>query len=399
MLLFSEKKNRKTTTMGFLHSFRKKFWLKLIFGLILVAIIYSFFHSDRPAEETATVTRGEIKDQVVASGQIIPAHVAQVKSQIAGVAGEIYVNEGDVVSKNQVLMTVAPNATPEEYNDALAQVKQDQAKIMDSQAEYLRSKKLLAKHFTSLSEFDAKKSAYLADAEKLKQDQVKLNLLKTGTAQIAGKKVVNQIRSPIDGVILSRKVELGDTITPITLAQAGTVLFVIANMHDLQFQGQVSQIDVGKLKPNMLADISIASLPNLKLSGKILRISLITADQNDQSPNSQNADLFKQSNKIQNGYTVTIAGFQVPQNTLLRAGYQATASMTVQQVRHALTLPESAIYYEGDQAYVLLAGVKGKAQKRQVTLGVTDGIKVQVISGLKENDKILLNAGQANGEG
>jgi HlyD family secretion protein len=395
-MIFLQKIGKKVMA-AFLHSLRKRPWVVLVLGLVLITL-YLLFHSDKAVEVTATVVRGEIKDQVIASGQIIPAHVAQVKSQIAGVAGEIDVNEGDVVSKNQVLMTVAPNATPEEYNDALAQVKQDQARLADSQAEYQRYKKLLPQHFISQSEFDAKKSTYLADAEKLKQDQVKLNLLKTGTAQIAGEKIANQIRSPIDGVILSRKVELGDTITPITMAQAGTVLFVIANMHDLQFQGQVSQVDVGKLKPNMPADILIASLPNLKLSGKILRISLVTADQNDQSSNNQNADLFKQSNKIQNGYTVTIAGFQVPQDTLLRAGYQATATMTTQQVHDALTLPESAIHYNGNQAYVLLAGVKGKEQKRNVSLGLTDGIKVQIASGLKENDKVLLNTGQTDGD-
>lgn len=376
---------------------KKRFWIFTAL-IVIASIFYFILRPSAPTTPTVAVTRGNITEEVLASGQIIPAHAVQVKSQMPGVAGKIKVNEGDYVHQGEVLMTVAPNPIPAEYNAALAAVRQDQAKLVESQAKYVRYTQLVKQKVISEDDFDTVKSTYLTDLASLKQDQVKLNLLLTGTATIAGKKIVNQIKSPIDGYILSKMVEPGDNITPITEAQPGTVLFIIANMQDLEFQGQVSQTDVGALQVGMPTTLTIAALPELKLEGKIIRISLQTADQSQASQADGTTSLFKQQSSIQNGYTITVTGFQLPSKTILRAGYQATASMIIHQVQNVLLLPENAVHYEGKQAYVLVQSKQGKPQRQNISIGLADGINIEITSGLQEGDKVLLSDTNSDNE-
>lgn len=368
---------------------QKWIWLvPIVIGLIIIPA-YFLWRPTPSKTPTTPVARGDITEQVVVSGQIVPAHAVQVKSPLSGVAGDIKVHEGDYVHKNQALMTVDPNATPDEYNTALAQVHQDQAKLAKSTAAYQRALKLHQQQFISENELEEKRTDYTLDIEKLREDQVTLDLLLKGTAEISGKKVVNQIESPIDGYIISKNVEPGNNITPITQALSGTVLFIIADMHDLQFRGQVSQIDVGKLKPGLPAELTIAALPKLKLQGKITKISLETAALSQQNQPTGGGDLFKQTTSNPNGYTITIAGFQLPEDLILRAGYQATATITVQEAHQVLLLPQAAIHDEGEQAYVLLPGQKGKPRKQKVTLGLSNALDVEIQSGLQEGEQVL----------
>lgn len=211
-------------------------YLLLTIAIALIISGYFLLHSKPSPPETVSVKTGEITEQVIASGQIIPDHASQVKSQIPGVVGKLLIDEGDYVHKGQTLLIVNPNPAPTDYANAYGQVEQYQALTTQTKATYQRKLALFKQQGTFADDVDQARKDYETALAQLQQAQANLDLLSKGTANIAGQTIDNLIKSPIDGYVLSKTVNTGDTITPITAYQPGNTLFVIANMNELIFQ-------------------------------------------------------------------------------------------------------------------------------------------------------------------
>ena len=364
---------------------KKWFWILLI--IILAVVAYAIFGGKKPMPpQTVTAKRGNISQKVIASGEIIPRHAIQVRSQIFGTVGKILVPDGSYVQKGEKLVIIDPNPTPENYADLLSKLHTAKAQFLQAKKTFERNQRLVKMGAIAKQDFDTSRESYLVAQSALNLAQQNYDLNYLGKTSISGKKVENVITSPITGSLLHRFVDQGDQVIPLTQAQAGTPLFTIANMHDLIFKGEVSQVDVGKLKNTMPAMVQIAALPGLALKGKISKIDL----QSNSDSATDTTDLFPLNTNITDGYVLQIDGFKLPKGQQLRAGYQATAMITVKTAKDVVTLAEQAIQYEAGKPYVLLPNGQNPPKHQPVKLGIADNMNVQVLSGLQAGQKVLL---------
>jgi HlyD family secretion protein len=185
-------------------------------------------------------------------------------------------------------------------------------------------------------------------------------------------KIESIVKSPITGFVLRKMVEVGDPVTPLTSYQEGTVLMNMANMDRLIFKGTVDEIDVGKLREGMPAELKVGALPKDTVAGSLIRISL-KADKKD------NATVFP----IEIGIDPT-------SSALLRAGYSANANIVIQRKDSVLIIPERVVTFRGDSSFVKIPreGVEG-GEERAVKTGLSDAINIEVIAGLDSGDVLL----------
>jgi HlyD family secretion protein len=182
------------------------------------------------------------------------------------------------------------------------------------------------------------------------------------------------IRAPAAGTILTRVVNPGDPVTPLTSYQPGTELATIAEMSDLIFKGTVDEIDVGKLKVGLPARIKVGALPTDVVTGHVSRIA-------PQAQQKEGATLFDVEIELD------------PAKITQRAGYSANADLIIREKKDVLVLPERVVIFEdgGKKTFVELPGAKegDEPKKKEIQLGISDGMSVEVASGLEKGNKVV----------
>ncbi len=327
--------------------------------------------SDDHALPKIKVTKGNIVDKALAVGTIEPEQEISVKSKVSGAVNRIYADAGTYVRAGDPLLEVRPDPTPLELAEAKRNVELAQVDLDNMKKDRVRQDALLKKGLISNKEYDDFQRQYDETVLKLSMSEERLALLERGHVKIGAMNIESVIKAPIEGYVLKKMVEVGDPVTPLTSYQEGTVLMKMANMSQLLFKGTVDEIDVGKLKVGMEAELKIGALPNEKIVGTVKKISL-KADKKD------NATIFP--------IEVTIPSSR---NSTLRAGYSANASVIIQKKDSVLVIPERVVTFRGDSAFVKVSLGPGKDEERLIKTGLSDAINIEVKEGLKEGDEVV----------
>jgi HlyD family secretion protein len=367
--------------MGILRQ-RKHLIIFISSFFVLLLLLYAFWGRSS-AEETqyVTVEKGTVKDQVMAMGALMPRNIVSIKSQISGIVEHILPQEGSSIKRGDRLIEIQPTPTPREYVEARQAVETAQLAENYRLQEKNRMQSLVPNNLASKQEFDQSQEAYQVAVLNHRLAKEKLQLLEVGKADVAGKIIENTLFSPIDGSVLARNVSEGDAVVPLTENQDGTVLMTLADMNDLVFKGTVDQIDVGRINLSQAVEIQIGALPDLKLNGKVDQISL-------QASNFDEDLLLMGQLTADMKFKVEVLELSLPQDVTLRSGYSAVAYILVGEAKDVLLLPERVIEFSDDETFVQLQ--KGnKAERTAVKLGLSDGVNVEILEGLKEGDKIV----------
>jgi len=345
------------------------------FLVILVAAVL-FFAVNGSAQkddsfQTVAVEKGTIVDKALAVGQIEPKKEISVKSKISGLVQRIYVDIGDIVRIGDPLIDVEPDPTPIEYAEAKRYVEIYQVAFDNAEREINRARTLREKDLISNQDMESKQAAYDEAELRMKLAKEKLALIESGHTEIADLKVDNTIRSTVDGMVLSRLVDEGDPVVPLTSYQEGTELMTLAYMDDLIFKGTVDEIDVGKLSTNMSTVIKVGALPKDTVRGVVRKIS-------PKARQEQGSTVFD----------VEITLIEMG-TSLLRAGYSANADIIISKKEDILIIPERLIEFIEDTAFVETQDTLGVVNKIPIEVGLSNGIKIEVISGLSEGDQVI----------
>jgi HlyD family secretion protein len=316
------------------------------------------------------VTRTTIVDKALAVGTIEPENEISVKSKVSGAVKRIFADAGTYVRSGQPLLEVKPDPTPLELAEAKRNAQLAAVELENMKKDQVRQQSLVKKQLISTREFEDFQRRYDESELRVKIAQERLELLERGAVDIGGMKIESIINAPIDGFVLSKTVEVGDPVTPLTTYQEGTVLMKMANMDRLVFKGTVDEIDVGRLKEGMEAEVKVGARPTDKVIGRLTKISL-------KAEKKENATVFP-------------IEISIPRtsNTVLRAGYSANAHIIIQKKDSVLAIPERVVTFRNDSAFVRIPGTAGQSSERLVKTGLSDAITVEIVSGLKEGEEV-----------
>jgi len=338
--------------------------------------------------ETITAKRGSISRIAQAIGYIEPEQSIIVKSAVNGSVKKIYHFDGDYVKKGETLAIIKPEPAPENY--AIAHESLLSA-IANKREAYktlkrLRTELKLGLITKNYIDYINAKNSYKTTIAEYNLAKEKLDLLTKGSTQVGKNIISNSVKSPINGIILSRNINVGDPVISLSSAQNATPLFVMANMKKMVFRGSISELDAAKIKQGAKAIITIASNPNIKVTGVVSKISL----QSDQSNANDGFDNVSSNLPFNVSFNVTITNLKFSKNIILRSGYSATANINIGTKNNIIILPERVIHFEKHKTYVFVLGKNNnKILKKYISIGISDGLNIEITNGLKTGCKVV----------
>ncbi|MCU0233821.1 MAG: efflux RND transporter periplasmic adaptor subunit [Thermoanaerobaculales bacterium] len=316
---------------------------------------------------------GSITEKALAVGQIEPRERFQVKSKISGIVHRCYAEVGDQVRAGDALFEIAPDPTPQELLNVDHSVRSSEASFLKARGDFERGQELYTDGLMSKGDLDALRETY--ELARIARQQASDNRDLTRSGRVSGgeTEVETIIRTPASGTLLSRAVNVGDPVVPLTSYQPGTELAAVADMSDLIFKGTVDEIDVGKITVGMPCRIKVGALPEAPVTGRLSRIA-------PQAQKNEGATLFDVEIELDPG-----------QDVLLRAGYSANADVVIREKNDILLIPERLVLFEGEATFVEVPGEGPEAEPRKVAveLGLSDGLNVEIASGLAAGDQVV----------
>lgn len=354
---------------------------RLVVLVVLAGVAYVGYAKVRangskgPGWTTVKVSRGDITEKALAVGQIEPRNETRIKSKISGIVKRCLVDVGDKVKRGDPLFEIAPNPTPQELLDVDNSLRQAQARFERAKVDFQRGQALRAKGLMPAGDLDGLREQYNLTSVALEQAKANRELTRKGRVSEGATKVETVIRAPEPGTILSRSVDPGDPVVPLTSYQPGTELASLAEMGDLIFKGTVDEIDVGKIAVGMPCRITVGALPDATVEGRLSRIA-------PKAEKGEGSTLFDVEIEL-----------EPHEGVMLRAGYSANADVIIREKTNVLLLPERLVLFDKDSDATSVEipgeGEKAEPKKVPVKLGLSDGLNVEIVSGLEENSEVV----------
>ena len=348
----------------------------LIIGAVLVIWTFWFlWKKSRPVVkkyEIEVVTTGSISKKTVATGKVDPRNEILIKPQMSGIIAAVYKEAGDKVKAGDVIAKIKVIPDMVSLNGAESRVSRAQISFDQNKKNYDRDAKLFEGKVISKEEFEKTELQFNNDKEELRTAKDNLSLTRDGISTNSAAISNTLVRSTINGTILDVPVKVGNSVIQSNNFNDGTTIATVANMGDMLFVGKLDETEVGRIKVGMPMDITIGALQDQKLTAKLEYVSPKGKEENG-------AIMFEMK-----------AAVKVPQDVFIRAGYSANAEIVFSKSENVITIPESCIEFGGDTAFVYVLKTKEPQVfiKKQIKIGISDGVKIEVKSGLSVKDKI-----------
>ena len=352
-----------------------KFALLIIAAFLVIWTFWFLWQKSRPKEKKyviEAVTIGTIEKRSVATGKVDPRNEILIKPQMSGIIAAVYKEAGDVVKAGDVIAKIKVIPDMVSLNSAESRVSRAKISFDQTKKNYDRDKKLYADKVISKEEFEKTELQFKNDKEELKAAKDNLSLTRDGISTNSAAYSTTLVRSTINGTILDVPIKVGNSVIQSNNFNDGTTIATVANMSDMLFVGKLDETEVGKISVGMPMDITIGALEDQKLTAKLEYVSPKGKEENG-------AIMFEMK-----------AAVKVPKGVFIRAGYSANAEIVFSKAENALTVPENCIEFGGDTAFVYVLKTKEPQvfERRQVKVGLSDGMKIEIKSGLKLKDKI-----------
>lgn len=312
-----------------------------------------------------------IQKKTVATGAIVPRNEVKLKSQVSGVVEAMYVEPGRYVNAGDLvaLIRIVPN--PERVAGADADVQRAVLRVQNARREHDRYKALLDQKAVSPVEYVRfqQELEYALAEEKAARER--LEIAKSGASAALGQ-AANQVRSTVSGTVLEAIREVGAFIIESNTFNEGTTIASVADLNQMIFKGKIAESDVGKLKIGMPMEIVVGALEENRLSATLEYVAPKGVDDRG------NVE-----------FEIRAAIRPDPQ-VFLRAGYSANANLILDKRDSVLAISEGNLIFEGDKTFVEVETAPGIFEKRAVKTGLSDGLRIEIVSGLAPNEKIKI---------
>lgn len=353
-----------------------KITLLVVVAAIFIGTFVFLYQKSRPKTTTYEIVVPEIADlekTTVATGKVEPRDEVLIKPQISGIISEVYKEAGQSIKKGEVIAKVKVIPELGQLNSAESRVRLAEINAAQAETDFARIKKLYNDKLISKEEYEKSEVAVKQAREEKQTAKDALEIVKEGITKNSASFSSTLIRSTIDGLILDVPIKVGNSVIMSNTFNDGTTIATIANMNDLIFKGKIDETEVGRIHEGMPVKLTIGALQNLTFDADLEYISPKGVEENG-------ANQFEIK-----------AAIHAPDTVQIRSGYSANAEIVLQRAHKVLALPESTIEFSGDSTFVWVmtdSVPEQKFERRQVTTGMSDGIKLEIKKGLEAKEKV-----------
>lgn len=353
---------------------KKLFWYAVLGLVAFVFIGTAVFLFNKSREkpvvfEVDSPTVTTIVKKTVAIGKVIPRKEVNITSQVSGVVEQLFVVAGQTVKKGDLIARIALAPNMVMLNSAESQLESARINLRNSEEELERQKKLIDDKLVSISEYNKFLLNYNLQREAVQSAENNLLLIREGSTKKSDL-VSNIIRATVDGMILDVANKEGSFIVESSTFGAGTTVATLADMTDMIFEGMVDEAEVGKIREGMELELDVGALEGEPFTAVLEYISPKGIE--DQG-----------TIKFQIRAAVTLSD-----KLFLRANYSANADIVLEKKENVLAINESNLLIENNGHFVEVETAPQTFTKRKVETGISDGIHIEIVSGLTEKEKI-----------
>ena len=321
--------------------------------------------------ETQKPFTASIEMKTVATGKVIPEDEIEIKPQISGIIEKIFMEEGENVKAGDLIARIKVVPNEQALNQARGRVRNAEIALNNTTTEYNRNKALFDKGVISSQDFNALQLQYDQAQQELQNSRADYQIIRRGSAGGSSSANTN-IRATVTGTILEIPVEEGDQVIQSNNFNDGTTIASIADLSKMIFEGKVDEGEVGKLKVGMPLKISLGAVEGKELDANLKFIA-------PKGIEETGAVQFKIEGDV-----------KVDTTFMIRAGYSANASLVLEKKDSIMVIPEALLQFdkETDKPYVEVSVGEQKFERKDIEIGISDGVNVEIVSGITEEDEV-----------
>ena len=349
-----------------------------LLGLLVIWTFVFLWKKSRPQVKNYQIEQAQkttIEKKTVATGKVQPRNEILIKPQMSGIIAELYKEAGDKVIAGDVIAKIKVIPDMVTLSSAESRLTRAQLVFDQSKRNYERDSVLYNQDVISREEYEKVQLQFRNDGEELKSAQDNLSLVRDGLTASTASSSNTLIRSTVSGTILDVPIKVGNSVIQSNNFNDGTTIASVADMSDMLFVGKIDETEVGRVSVGMPMEITIGAMQDQRLIAELEYVS-------PKGIEESGAILFEMK-----------AAMKLSPDLYVRAGYSANAEIILDKREEVLTIPESSLEFSGDTAFVYLVTNQKpqEFQRKPVKIGLSDGIKIEITEGLKENDKIRGN--------
>ena len=362
-----------------------KLIIAAIIGIIFLGTFVFLWKKSQPKEVVYNEFTPELRDiekSTIVTGKIEPRNEVNVKPQISGIITDILKQAGDYVQAGEVIAKVKVIPDMGQLSAAESRVRLAEINLRQAQVDLRRIEELYNKELISADEYEKTRQALRQAKEEKAASDDALQVVRDGVSKSNASASSTLVRSTISGVILDVPVKVGNSVINSNTFNDGTTIASVANMNDLIFRGNSDETEVGQLVVGMPMKITIGALQDMSYDASLEYISPKAVESNGANQFEIKAAISPSKTKLEGGTKGSLK---------LRSGYSANAEIVLASVQKVLSVPESAIEFSGDSTFVYVIGGspdKKTYTRRPVTIGLSDGVSIEVKKGLGQKERV-----------
>ena len=321
--------------------------------------------------ETEKMFKTSIEKKTVVTGKVIPEDEVEITPQIQGIIDGIYVEEGDQVNNGDLLAKIKVVPNEQNLNSAEGRLANSRIILKNAKIEYERNKSLFKNGIISKQQFDNVELNYNQAKLDVSNSKSDLQIIRLGSKGGSASANTN-IRATVAGTVLEIPVEKGDQVIASNSFNAGTTVATIADLNKMIFEGKVDEAEVGKLVIGMPLEVNLGAVEDKSLEAKLKFIAPKGNEEQGAVQFKIEADLF------------------LNDSIFVRAGYSANASLVLERKDSVMAISESLLQFDSktEEPYVEIEVDDQKFERKDIEIGISDGVNVEIITGISEEDKI-----------
>ena len=350
----------------------KIFGLTLLLAVFIGTLVF-LYQKSQPKPDVFEIQKAQVTNiikKTVATGSVVPRKEIEIKPQVSGIVEQIFILAGQKIKKGDVIARVKIIPDMVNLNNAESRVNRAKLNLEDARIDFDRQSALFGKQVISIGEFQKAKLTFNSAKEEAEAAENNLELIRKGVTKNSATTTNTLIRSTIEGMVLDVPVKEGFSVIQANTFNAGTTIGIIADMNDMIFQGKVDETEVGKIREGMNIELTIGAIESEKFNAILKYIAPKGLVENGAIQFDIKADV------------------KLKENQFIRSGYSANANIVLEKRDSVLAVPEGLLKFEKDSAFVEVEGLPQKFEKKFVKTGISDGINIEILSGISKTDRL-----------